>query len=94
MTVKQTKDTITPSIAKMRQALKELPGKAYQEWLKNTPIDTGNARRKTRLRGTVIEAQYPYAQRLDEGWSKQSPKGMTEPTQKFVDREMKRIMGL
>lgn len=94
MTVKQTKDTITPSIAKMRAALQQLPQKAYDVWVKNTPVRTGNARRKTRLRSTVIEAQYPYAQRLDDGYSKQSPKGMTEPTQKFVDREMKRIMRL
>jgi hypothetical protein len=40
----------------------------------------GNARRNTVLRGNDIEANYPYAQRLEEGYSSQAPKGMTEPT--------------
>lgn len=40
----------------------------------------GNARRKTVLRGNEIQANYPYAQRLEEGWSSQAPDGMTEPT--------------
>ena len=40
----------------------------------------GNARRKTILRGNEIQANYPYAQRLEEGYSSQAPNGMTEPT--------------
>jgi hypothetical protein len=53
---------------------------AYRTFVKNTPIRSGNARRKTRLQGNTIDAAYPYAQRLEEGYSKQAPKGMTEPT--------------
>lgn len=94
MTVRLDKDTITPSIEKMKAALQQLPKAAYNEWVKITPIDTGNARRKTKLNQTTIEAQYPYAQRLDEGYSKQAPKGMSEPVKKFIEREMKRIMRL
>lgn len=45
-----------------------------------TPIDTGNARRNTFSRGDTIYAQYPYAKRLDEGWSKQNTKGLIDPT--------------
>jgi len=53
---------------------------AYREFVSNTPIRSGNARRKTRVNGNSIDANYPYAQRLEEGYSKQAPKGMTEPT--------------
>ena len=39
----------------------------------------GNARRSTTLQGTTIQADYPYAERLNQGWSNQAPKGMVEP---------------
>lgn len=94
MTVRLDKDTISPSIRKMKAALELLPQQAYKEWVKDTPIDTGNARRKTRLNKNTIEAQYPYAQRLDEGSSKQAPKGMSVPVQKFVEQQMRKIIRL
>lgn len=68
---------------------------AYDSYVKNTPVGDpnrwkskrapigyrpGNARRSTVLRGNSIEANYPYAKRLEEGWSSQAPDGMTEPT--------------
>lgn len=53
---------------------------AYKAFVKNTPIRSGNARRKTKKSGNTIDANYPYAQRLEEGYSKQAPQGMTEPT--------------
>lgn len=53
---------------------------AYKAFVKNTPIRSGNARRKTKKIGNTIDADYPYAQRLEEGYSEQAPNGMTEPT--------------
>lgn len=53
---------------------------AYKAFVKNTPIRSGNARRNTKKQGKAIDANYPYAQRLEEGYSKQAPYGMTEPT--------------
>ena len=94
MTVRLDKDTISPSIKKIKAALELLPQQAYKQWVKDTPIDTGNARRKTRLNKNTIEAQYPYAQRLDQGSSKQAPKGMTVPVQKFVEQQMRKIIRL
>jgi hypothetical protein len=44
----------------------------------------GNARRKTVLKDNEIQANYPYAQRLEEGYSSQAPNGMTEPTLKEI----------
>jgi hypothetical protein len=45
-----------------------------------TPIQSGNARRNTTSNGNEIRADYPYAKRLDEGWSKQNQIGLIEPT--------------
>lgn len=72
---------------------------AYDAFKDNTPIGDpnrwktkykpknykpGNARRKTILRGNEVQANYPYAQRLEEGYSSQAPDGMTEPTIKSI----------
>ena len=51
-----------------------------------TPINKGNARSKTTTKKETITAGYPYAGRLDDGWSKQAPKGMSEPTKKEIDK--------
>ena len=85
-------NNITSSINKIQQKLDNLPKEAHQEFVKNTPIRTGNARRKTKLNKDTIEANYPYAQRLDEGYSKQSPKGMTKPTEDFIKKRVKQIL--
>lgn len=73
----------------------DLPTEAYKHFVAETPIKTGNARRRTKLDNNRIVADYPYSQRLDEGSSKQAPKGMVEPTEKWiqqeVDRRLKRI---
>lgn len=52
---------------------------AHQAFVQNTPFRTGNARRNTLKSGNEIDANYPYAQRLEEGYSDQAPRGMTEP---------------
>jgi hypothetical protein len=58
-----------------------------------TPKVTGNARKNTKLKGDRILAQYPYAQRLDQGSSKQAPDGMSTPTieymKKYIDKYSK-----
>lgn len=83
---------ISSDIQRIQKELNELPKEAKKEFVKNTPIRSGNARRNTRLNKDTIEANYPYAQRLDEGYSKQSPDGMTKPTEKFIQRRVKQIM--
>jgi len=60
---------------------------AYKTFKQNTPVRGGNARNRTKLETkNTIGARYPYADRLNTGWSGQSPKGMTEPTEKELDR--------
>jgi hypothetical protein len=55
-----------------------------------TPIKSGNARRNTKVNGNLIEADYPYAKRLDEGWSKQNQIGLIDPTMKHMEEYIKK----
>ena len=79
--------------------LQKVPEKSMQEALpvlkKNTPIDKGNARRSTRLtnKNLTIFSDYPYAGRLDDGYSKQSPKGFTDPTIDALENIVDKIVG-
>jgi hypothetical protein len=68
---------------------KELTKVAFQEWRSNTPVRSGNARRNTKYKQDEIHANYAYAKRLDEGYSKQSPDGMSKPTIEAVRRYLK-----
>jgi hypothetical protein len=83
---------MTSSLKNIQKKLNNLPKEAYQEFVKDTPIRSGNARRKTKLIGNKIVAGYAYAQRLDEGYSKQSPDGMTKPTEVFIKKRMAQIL--
>lgn len=82
---------------------------AYDSFKSNTPVGDpnrwktkykpknykpGNARRKTVLQGNEIQANYPYAVRLEEGYSSQAPKGMTEPTIKDIREYIYKKLGI
>lgn len=86
-------DKLTPSIKKINDELKNLPKEAYDVWRDNTPVKSGNARRKTTLGGNQIRADYPYAVPLDKGRSKQAPQGMLKPTDTFIKNRVKKILG-
>lgn len=66
---------------------------AYKEFVKNTPVATGNARKNTSQVRDEIRAEYPYAGRLDQGYSKQSPRGMVEPTLQWIQQYIKQKLG-
>lgn len=77
----------------MEKELSKVPKQTYEFFKKKTPRKTGQARRKTILKGgNTIVANYPYATALDEGHSKQAPKGMTEPTQEYWKALVRKIM--
>ena len=76
---------------------------AYQEFIKNTPIKTGNAKRNTSLQGNQIIANYNYANVLDKGrgyrdgqmrGSEQAPQGMTKPTIEAVRTYFRQQSGM
>ena len=67
----------------------------YDFYKKTTPIRGGNARRNTRYkdndRKAVITGDYAYAGRLDEGYSKQAPKGMGKPSLPYLKRILAKL---
>ncbi len=82
-------------MAELKEQLSDLPEAAHNEFIKNTPVKTGNARRRTELRDTRIVADYNYSQELDQGRSKQSPDGMVKPTEQWIRKEVdRRLKGL
>jgi len=86
-------ETSLGQLKSVYQQVQQLPQDAYNYFVSVTPIDTGNARRSTSLKGKTIEANYAYANRLDHGWSKQAPDGMVKPTQDYVNRRVRQIKG-
>lgn len=86
-------DKITPQLDSVQRELKQLPRQAYNYWVSVTPKRSGNARRNTRLNGNVINADYPYAGKLDKGASKQAPQGMVKPTEAYIRKLLKQKLG-
>jgi hypothetical protein len=69
---------------------RELVDVAYNFFVNATPEDSGNAKRRTTKQSTdTIFANYPYATRLDQGWSKQAPNGMSKPMFEEIRKHIK-----
>jgi hypothetical protein len=92
---------MSASLKRIQRKLDKVPQEAYKEFVKNTPVKTGNARRNTKLKGDTIEANYQYAQVLDKGrhmtrrgmrGSEQAPQGMTKPTEDFIKKRVSQII--
>lgn len=84
--------------SKISGRLKDLEGKidklvddAAEVFHDVTPIRTGNAKSKTKRDRNSIKANYHYATKLNEGYSKQAPKGMTEPTIEFIKDQVRKF---
>ena len=86
------KNAVGPSLGRIVAKLDRLPKEGYDCWKKITPKKTGNAKRRTRLQGNKIKADYDYAVPLDEGRSRQAPRGMSKPTVDYLDRRLRRIL--
>jgi len=86
----------------LKQIKKLAMPKIYDEFVKLTPIATGNAKANTSLDSNqAIQANYPYAAVLDTGrgfrdgqmrGSKQAPIGMSEPTKEFAKKLIPQIV--
>jgi len=88
----KTKDSINPSLTNIVNELQtKVTKKAFLEFKVRTPVRTGNAKRKTRLKGNTIHAAYPYATNLDKGSSRQAPQGMSKPTTDLITKEIEKI---
>lgn len=95
-------DAIVKKTKQIRKDLGNLPKEAYDFFKDATPIDKGNARNNTKLRGNKIVGEYAYASVLDKGrhmtnrgarGSNQAPKGMTQPTLEFIKQRVNKIIG-
>lgn len=91
VSVRVTRDTVTPLLQRQVRQLQQLPRGAYATWQANTPVRSGNARRRTRLTGDTIRANYGYAVPLDSGTSRQAPAGMFAPTLTWVQQQIRKI---
>jgi hypothetical protein len=90
--VKKITNNINPRLRRLRNDLKTVAPKAADFFKSETPIRTGNAKRRTKLQGETIKANYEYASRLDNGYSRQAPDGMSKPTIDFIRKLMARII--
>jgi hypothetical protein len=76
-------------LGKMKELsqVKDKTDQAIYDYFKSiTPIRSGNARDHTDLVGDQIQANYPYAERLDQGYSPQAPNGMVAPTKEYAKK--------
>jgi hypothetical protein len=89
----RTQSRISLSLTAVEKQMKTIPQKAFNFFYFETPIDTGNARSKTRLKGDTIRADYAYAGRLDRGYSKQARDGMSRPTLRYIRQLVRNIFG-
>jgi len=92
MSFKKVSDRVTPSLSNIQKELPKAIQQTHKKFVSVTPKDSGNARSKTKLKGNVISAEYPYARVLDRGYSKQAPQGMVKPTVAFLKQLLRRIM--
>lgn len=85
----------TNRLNKIKQELtaEKLTTVAYEAFVKNTPIRTGNARKNTNKGNSEIKANYNYATRLNAGASRQSPDGMVNPTIKALRAYINKQLG-
>jgi hypothetical protein len=94
-------NNISNMLKEIKRDLKKVPQAAFDFFVAHTPKKTGNARNKTKLKGSVIEADYQYAEVLDKGrhmtsrgmrGSDQAPEGMTKPTEDFIQKRVNKIV--
>lgn len=96
MGLRRVTNKIGPSLSRKSRLLAPIPKKGYDHFKEITPIDTGNAKSKTKFtntsKGGSITGDYPYANRLNKGYSKQAPEGMTDPTIEHIRKEVKKVL--
>ena len=87
------RNQMSGQLRKIKQELAKVPQQGLVQFRALTPIRSGNARRNTYLDRDTIRADYPYAQRLDQGWSKQAPQGIVRPWEQWLRNRIRQIMG-
>ncbi len=89
---KQMKDLLKSLVAMPKKVMAE----AGDFMESKTPIDQGNARKKTGIKPgtTTILANYAYAWRLENNYSDQTKgKGITKPTIDYIEKQVNNYVG-
>lgn len=86
MEVKVNISPIKTLVNRAKAASEDIIVDAHKFFIDNTPLRSGNARKRTRLQGDSIVADYAYSEKLNEGYSKQSPNGMVDPTVEHIEK--------
>lgn len=85
---------ITGALSRLQDQISDLKRDAHRNFVRETPVRTGNARKNTVLKGDQIQANYPYSVRLEkQSWSRQAPNGMSEPTIEQLRAQIRRTFG-
>lgn len=71
-------NNVNRHMSKIRRELPTIVREGHREFVRVTPKDTGNAKRKTDLIRNEIQGNYPYSVKLQNGYSKQAPDGMRD----------------
>lgn len=85
------KSKIQARLNEIDRKVNRIKDHAHEEFRKITPIRTGNARSKTNRINRGVEAAYHYANKLNDGFSRQAPKGMTDPTVEAIREFVRKI---
>lgn len=95
ISVKINNTNLNAKLLKQQRALAKLPQDSLDKFQSLTPIRSGNARSNTYLsnNNSVIKGNYPYATKLDSGWSRQAPRGMIGPFSIWFKQQLKKITG-
>jgi len=92
VSVKVDNTALNAKLRRQQRELALLPQQGLTEFQRLTPRRTGNARANTDLTNNqTIVGNYPYAQRLENGWSRQAPKGMIAPFTVWWNKQIRRI---
>jgi hypothetical protein len=77
----------------IERTVQEVAAETQKSAVVSTPIKSGNARRnwtkKTTANTFVVENRVPYIERLEQGSSRQAPRGIIGPTLDKVGKKYK-----
>jgi hypothetical protein len=78
----------------IQEIVEDVESTVYTTARANTPVLSGNAKRNwqrqnNKRKGFTVENRVPYIERLDAGYSRKKPKGMTGPTLTEISRRTK-----
>jgi len=91
MRIRRVTNRIAPRLSRVGKQFDKIKKEAHKKFVDVTPRDTGNAKSRTRLSGSQIQANYDYSVKLENGYSRQAKRGMSRPTIAHIKELIKKI---